>query len=263
MLDFGIPSPARMYDYYLGGKDHFPADREAAEKVIEACPRARALALENRRFLERAVDFLAHQGIRQFVDLGTGLPTWPNVHEVAQCVQPQARVAYVDNDPMVAVHYRALCDGEDGVAVIDGDIRRPQAILADPELAHLIDLSEPVAFLCVAVLHFITEDENPHEIIAALRTRMAPGSYLVLSHVATDGADSRVVGRITDVYAKATAPAVPRPESAIRDFFTGLDLAEPGLTDVGRWRCAVPGETGNLRVLGGAARKPLHGGAAA
>jgi O-methyltransferase involved in polyketide biosynthesis len=260
-LDFGVPNPARMYDYYLGGKDNFPADREAAERVIAAYPQTRALALENRRFLERAVEFLAGQGIRQFVDLGTGLPTSPNVHEVAQRIQPDARVAYVDNDPVVTVHSRALCGGDDGVTVIDGDIRRPQAILANPELTDLIDLSEPVAFLCVAVLHFITEDENPREIVAALRWRMAPGSYLVISHVATDGADRRVVGEVTDAYKGATAPAVPRAESAIRDLFTGLDLAEPGLADVARWRCAMPGDTGNIRILGGAGRKPHHGAA--
>jgi hypothetical protein len=251
-----------MYDYYLGGKDHFPADRKAAEKVIASYPRTRALALENRRFLERAVEFLASQGIRQFVDLGTGLPTWPNVHEVAQSIQSDARVAYVDNDPVVAVHGRVLCDGEDKITMIDGDIRQPQAILADPELTNLIDLSEPVAFLCVAVLHFITEDENPREIAAELRRQMAPGSYLVISHAATDGADKRVVRQITDVYAGATAPAVPRAESAIRDLFTGLDLAEPGLTDVAQWRCALPSDTGNIRILGGAGMKPLHGAAA-
>jgi O-methyltransferase involved in polyketide biosynthesis len=257
MLDFGIPSPARMYDYFLGGKDNFPADREAAEKVIAAYPPTRALALENRRFLERVVEYLASQGIRQFVDLGAGLPTVPNVHEVAQGIQPDARVAYVDNDPVVVVHSRALCYAENGVAVINGDIRRPQAILADPELTDLIDLSEPVAFLCVAVLHFVAEDENPGEIVAALRAQMAPGSYLVISHVATDGVDRRVAGQVTDVYARSTAPAVPRAESAIRDLFTGLDLVEPGLTDVARWRRLVSGDTGNVRILGGAGRKPV------
>jgi O-methyltransferase involved in polyketide biosynthesis len=251
-----------MYDYYLGGKDHFPADRKAAEKVIAAYPRTRALALENRRFLERAVEFLASQGIRQFVDLGTGLPTWPNVHEVARSIQPDARVAYVDNDPVVAVHGRVLCDGEDRITMIDGDIRRPQAILANPELTDLIDLSEPVAFLCVAVLHFITEEENPLEIVAALRSQMTPGSYLVISHATTDGADRRVVGQIMDVYAGATAPAVPRTEGAIRDLFTGLDLAEPGLTDVAQWRCALPSDTGNICILGGAGRKPPSNAAA-
>jgi hypothetical protein len=244
-----------MYDYYLGGKDNFPADREAAQKVIAAYPQTRALALENRRFLERVVEFLASQGIRQFVDLGSGLPTSPNVHEVAQGIAPDARVAYVDNDPVVAVHGRALCDSEVGVTVIEGDIRQPQAILASPELTDLIDLSEPVAFLCVAVLHFVTEDDNPCEIVAALRGRMAPGSYLVISHVATTGMNMRVAGQVTNVYAGSTAPAVPRAEGAIRKLFTGLDLVEPGLADVASWRSASPADTGNIRILGGVARK--------
>ncbi len=254
--DFQVPNPARMYDYYLGGKDNFPADREAAGKVIAAYPQTRALAVENRRFLERAVEFLAGQGIRQFVDLGTGLPTSPNVHEVAQKIQPGARVVYVDNDPVVTVHSRALCGGYDGVAVVDGDLRRPQEILADPQLTGLIDLAEPVAFLCVAVLHFITEEEKPREIVAALRWRMAPGSYLVISHVAADGADKRVVSEITDAYQGATAPAVPRTHSAIRDLFTGLDFVEPGLTDVALWQCDTPVGARDIRILGGVGRKP-------
>ena len=254
--DFGIPNPARMYDYYLGGKDNFAADREAAEKVIAAYPQTRALALENRYFLERAVRFLAGQGVRQFVDLGAGLPTSPNVHEVAWAIRPDARVVYVDNDPVVTAHLRAECGGYDGLAVVDGDVRWPQEILTDKRLTDLICFSEPVAFLCVAVLHFITEDENPREIVAALRWRMAPGSFLVISHVAIDGADTRVIGEVTDAYQRATAPAVPRAESAIRDLFTGLDLAEPGLTDVARWRHATPSDTGNVRIVGGVGRKP-------
>lgn len=254
--DFEVPNPARMYDYYLGGKDNFAADREAAEKVIAAYPATRALAVENRRFLERAVEFLAVQGIRQFVDLGSGLPASPNVHEVARKVRPDARVVYVDNDPVVTVHFRAECDGYSELAVVDGDIRSPQEILTDRRLTSLVDLTEPVAFLCVAVLHFITEAENPREIVAALRWRMAPGSYLVMSHAAADGADHRVVGEITGVYQGATAPAVPRTEDAIRAFFTGLDLAEPGLTDVSRWRREPSGDTGDIRILGGVGRKP-------
>jgi hypothetical protein len=258
MPDFGIPSPARMYDYYLGGKDHFPADREAAERVIAAYPQARTLALANRRFLERAVKFLAGTGIRQFIDLGTGLPTSPNVHEVAQGIQQDARVAYVDNDPVVTVHGRALCGQDDGVTVIDGDIRQPEAVLTNSQLTDRIDLSQPVALLCVAVLHFITEDEQPRKIVAELQRQMAPGSYLVISHMATDGADKTIIDEITDAYLGATSPVVPRAGSAIRDLFTELDLAEPGLTDVARWRCTTPAKTGQIRVLGGVGRKRLR-----
>jgi hypothetical protein len=244
-----------MYDYYLGGKDHFPADRKAAERVIAAYPQARALALANRRFLERAVEFLSGQGIRQFIDLGTGLPTSPNVHEVAQRIQHDARVVYVDNDPIVTVHGQAMCGKDDGVTVIDGDIRQPEAVFSNPELTGTIDLSRPVALLCVAVLHFITEEEDPRKIVAALLRQMVPGSYLVISHVVTDGADKRTIDEITDAYMEATSPMVPRYKSAIRDLFTGLDLAEPGLTDVARWRSTRPAATGQIRVLGGVGRK--------
>ena len=256
MPDFGVPSPARMYDYYLGGKDHFPADRVAAERVIAAYPQARTLARANRQFLERAVEFLAGQGIRQFIDLGTGLPTSPNVHEVAQRIQQDAQVVYVDNDPIVTVHSQALCGNDDGVTVIDGDIRQPEAVFTNPELTDRIDLSQPVGLLCVAVLHFITDEEDPRKIVAALQRQMVPGSYLVISHVVTDGADKRTMDEITDAYMEATSPMVPRYKSAIRDLFTGLDFAEPGLTDVARWRCTRPAETGQIRVLGGVGRKP-------
>jgi S-adenosyl methyltransferase len=159
--DFSVPNPSRMYDYLLGGKDNFPADREAANRVIAAYPEARALARANRRFLTRAVWFLAEHGISQYIDLGTGLPTSPNVHQVARQVRPDARVVYVDNDPVVTCHGQALCATNDGVAVIDGDIRDPRSILADPELTAVIDFAEPVAILCVAVLHFIRDEENP------------------------------------------------------------------------------------------------------
>jgi hypothetical protein len=254
--DFSIPNPARIYDYLLGGKDNFPADREAAERVIAAYPETRVLARANRRFLTRAVWFLADQGIRQYIDLGTGLPTPPNVHQVARQVRPDARVVYVDNDPVVTCHSRDLCTNDDGVTAIDGDIRDPQAILADPELRALIDLSKPVAILCVSVLHFIRDDESPREIVAALRWRMAPGSYLVISHAATDGADKRVLAEIRDVYEEATAPAVPRTAADIAGFFAGLNLIEPGLVHVSRWRPAERARATKIRILGGVGRKP-------
>lgn len=255
--DFQVPSPARMYDYFLGGKDNFPADREAAEKVIAAYPETRTLARANRRFLTRAVWFLAEHGIRQYIDLGTGLPTSPNVHEVARQVRPDARVVYVDNDRMVTTLSRALCAAHEGVTVVDGDIRFPQELLADRRLTELIDFSEPVAILCVSVLHFIRENENPREIMASLRWRMAPGSYLVLSHVATDGTDRHVLSEIGAVYEAATAPALPRSAADIRKFFTGLELIEPGLVDVSQWRSDRRARATKIRILAGVGRKPL------
>lgn len=150
--DFRTPSPARMYDYFLGGKDHFQADREAAERVISAYPETRKIAQRNRRFLTRVVWYLAEHGIRQYIDLGSGLPTSPNVHEVARQIIPDARVVYVDNDPVVAGHIRAKCGGDDGVAVVERDIRSPVEVLHDKRLSSVIDLAFPTAFLCVAVL---------------------------------------------------------------------------------------------------------------
>jgi hypothetical protein len=255
VLDLSVPAPARMYDYYLGGKDNYAADREAAEKVIAAYPETRALARANRRFLTRALWFLAEHGIRQYLDLGTGLPTSPNVHDIARQVRPNARVVYVDNDPVVTVHSQAMC-ARDGVIAINGDICRPQEILANPELTTLIDFSGPVAILCVSVLHFIRDENNPREIMAALRRRMAPDSYLVISHATTDGADRRVLADIASVYDGATAPAVPRSTAAIRDLFAGLELVEPGLVDVSQWRPDARARPTKIRILAGIGRKP-------
>ena len=176
--DFSVPSPARMYDYFLGGKDNFAADRDAADRVIAAYPETRRLARANRRFVTRVAWYLAEHGIRQYVDLGSGLPTSPNVHEIVRKIRRDARVVYVDDDPMVAAHGRAECAGE-GIAFIERDIRYPQEILTDRRLTNLIDFTAPVAFLCAAVLHFIPDEDNPKDIVAALRWRMAPGSYLV------------------------------------------------------------------------------------
>lgn len=254
--DFGVASPARMYDYFLGGKDHFAADREAAEKVIAAFPETRVLARANRHFLTRAIWYLAEHGVRQYIDLGSGLPTSPNVHEVARQVRPDARVVYVDSDPVVASHMRALCVEDKSAAFVERDIRFPQEILANPKLTNLIDLSEPVAVLCVAVLHFVPDEDNPKEIMAAFRWRMAPGSYLLVSHATSDGADQRVLSEIRNAYKHATAPAVPRTAAAISEFLTGLDLVEPGLVDVSQWRPDKKSKPTKIRFLAAMGRKP-------
>jgi SAM-dependent methyltransferase len=178
-----------MYDYFLGGKDNFQVDRDAADQLDEAAGRGTTftVAWENRRFLQRAVACLAEAGIDQFVDIGAGLPTQGNVHEIAQRVNPAARVAYVDNDPIVLSHGRALLADDKTTKVFTADMREPQAILTAPGLAGLIDFSRPVAVLFVAVLHFVRDEEDPYGIVGTFRDAMAPGSYLVLSHVTTDG----------------------------------------------------------------------------
>jgi hypothetical protein len=253
-FDPSVPSPARMYDYYLGGKDNFPADREAAEQALSVVPFGREVARANRQFLVRAVMFMAREGIGQFIDLGTGLPTRPNVHEVARSIHPQARVLYVDNDPMVCSHARALLATNDGVAAIQGDIRAPRAILDDPVTRAMIDFTRPVGVLFVAVLHFLTDIDQPWEQVAAFRWRMASGSMLAVSHITSDGTRPDVQATIQDVYAKASAPAVFRTRHEIETSFGGLDLIEPGLVEVGAWRSLRRCPPAPLGFLGGVAR---------
>jgi len=239
-IDFTVPSPARMYDYYLGGKDHFPADREAAEKALALVPSGRGLARANRDFLVRAVTHLARQGIDQFIDLGTGLPTSPNVHEAARSVNPDAKVVYVDNDPLVMAHARAMLADSGGVIAVAGDARHPFDFIGHGAVRGLIDFSRPVAVLFVAVLHFITDDEKPYGAVAWVRDRIAPGSYLAVSHITSDGTDPAAMAAIQDAYKEATAPAVFRDTPGIARFFDGLELAAPGLAEVSRWRNPDP-----------------------
>ncbi|MEU7913384.1 SAM-dependent methyltransferase [Microbispora bryophytorum] len=236
-IDAGIPNPARMYNYFLGGKDNFAADREAAERVMQVAPEAPALARRNRAFLRRAVRHLvAEAGIRQFVDIGTGLPTEGSVHEVAHEMDPGVRVAYVDNDPVVLAHSRALLSGTAAATVtVQGDLRRPEEILADPELRSLIDLAEPVAILLVAVVHFLSDDDKPAELVARLRESVAPGSHLVLTHVT----DEERAGAARDgaaVYRRASSGITLRSREQIHELFDGFQLIEPGLVPLDDWR---------------------------
>jgi hypothetical protein len=255
-FDVDTPTPARVYDYYLGGKDNFLADREAGERVMAGFPQAPRLALANRGFLLRAVRYCAQAGIDQFIDLGTGIPTSPNVAEVARAINPGVRVIGVDNDPVVLSHQRAeACCSSDGYTIVAGDVRRPWAILADPWLNEVIDLSRPVAVLCVAVLHFIPEVDDPAGIIDAFTDAMAAGSFLALSAVTSTDADPAVITQIQDAYNNASAPVVFRTAEHIRSWFDHMDLVHPGLVDVTHWpaRIGIPTE---VRILGGLARKP-------
>jgi S-adenosyl methyltransferase len=255
-IDPSVATAARMYDYYLGGHENFAADRIAALKVIEAAPEAPILAKENRKFLGRAIRYLAGQaGIEQFLDLGTGLPTRGNVHEVAQQVNPRARVIYVDNDPMVLAHSRALKTSA-GTAVIQADMRNPDAILNHTDTQRLIDFSQPLAILFVAVLHFITDADHPQAIVARFLDAAAPGSHLVLSHVTTDPSPE-TAAKVKSVYASTTNQAAPRPRADILGFLDGLDLVEPGLVPVSQWRPDQPVHDDPAKgwILGGLARK--------
>ncbi|MEU6719901.1 SAM-dependent methyltransferase [Nonomuraea sp. NPDC046802] len=234
-FDPHTPSVARLYDYYLGGKDHFPADREAAERILKVAPEVRAAARANRAFLGRAVRYLGEVGIRQFLDIGTGLPTQGNVHEIARKAAPGSRVVYVDRDPVVLVHARALLDGQGDAAVVAGDLRDPAGIVKDPHVLEMIDFSRPVGVLLVAIMHFISESERPMEIIATLRDAMAPGSYLVLSHGTSD-ARAAAVDKGTEVYKNASAQLTLRGRDRILALFEGFDLVDPGLVWLPEWQ---------------------------
>ncbi|WP_245681856.1 SAM-dependent methyltransferase [Actinomadura kijaniata] len=241
-VDPQTPNVPRMYDYLLGGKDNYAVDREAVAEVVRHAPDTPFMARENRAFLRRAVRFLAQSGIRQFIDLGSGLPTQGNVHEIAHQVAPDARVVYVDVEPIVLTHGRALLANKPEVTVIQGDIRRIDEILGDPELGRLIDFDQPVAVLMLAVLHFIDDEYDPPGIVARIRAAMAPGSYLAVSHVTGDfDTDSRVQDAAA-AYEKATNQITLRSRAQVLRLFDDLELVEPGLTTLSMWR-PDPGAT--------------------
>jgi hypothetical protein len=234
-VDASRPNPARMYDYYLGGKDNFPADRRAAGEVLAIVPEVPALVAEGRAFLRRAVRFLAGEvGVTQFIDLGAGLPTQGNTHEVAQAVTPGARVVYVDNDPVVVTHGQALL-ATDTTVMVHGDLRDPDAILGDPLVRETIDFEAPVAVLLLSILHFIRDEEDPAGIVARFRDSVAAGSYLALAHASAD-VWPELAEKVAAVYARSSAPLVTRSRIEIETLFNGFELVEPGLVRAAHWR---------------------------
>jgi S-adenosyl methyltransferase len=234
-FDSSRPNVARIYDYLLGGKDHFAADRQAAQRLIAALPNAAVVARANRTFLGAAVRHVAHQGVAQYLDIGAGLPTSPSVHECARAIIPGARVAYVDNDPVAVTHAQALLATGDGVIATAGDAHEPEAILADPALTRVIDLNEPVCLLLVSMLHFFTADEADR-IVAAFRQRMVPGSYLIISQ---GNANTAPREGVQNAYGRDIT-LTGRPDSEIAAYFDGFDLVPPGLVPVAEWSAAQP-----------------------
>jgi S-adenosyl methyltransferase len=244
-LNTGAPSPARVYDYLLGGKDNFPADREVAEQLLAIAPVARDVVEDNRAFLRRAVRFLASEaGIRQFIDLGSGLPTQGNVHEIAQAEAPDARVVYVDNDAMVVAHSRALLAGDNTVAV-QADLREPDTILAHPDVRQLIDFDRPIALLLMAILHFFPDEEDPLGIVAQYRDALPAGSHVVISHGTRDiparpdmspEEMAEMGAKVERLYQLTTASLATRTRAEVERFFDGFDLLDPGVVEIQRWR---------------------------
>lgn len=252
-------SMARVYDLLLGGKGHYPADRAVASTILDDFPEISGIARDNRAFQGRAVRYAASQGIRQFIDLGVGLPAMPNTHQSARPLQPTARVAYVDCDELVLARARAMLAADRDIAVVAGNIRDPGTILGDPALTSLIDLAEPVCVLLTAVLHFLPAADADNT-VAAFRDEMPPGSYLVISAGTSTGTDPELIARLQAGY-EATAQVTARDEADIAAWFDGLILVTPGLTDVRDWRADTPlrvarPQGSRARFVAGVASKP-------
>jgi hypothetical protein len=238
-LNTSVAHPARRYDYWLGGKDNFAADRESGDAVAAAFPTVRTAAVENRRFLGRAVRYLAKEaGLRQYLDIGTGIPTAGNTHEVAQAIGPESRVVYVDNDPVVLVHARALLTSspEGATAYLDADLREPDNILSHPDLRRTIDLSRPVGLMLVAILHFIKDADDPYGKVARLVSAMPSGSYLTISHATSDHMPPETSAAVGDADARTKVPFQFRSREQFARFLDGLELVPPGIVSVAEWR---------------------------
>lgn len=239
-IDIERPSVARMYDYYLGGSHNFAVDRSTAQVLIDAVPDAPLMAQANRAFLRRAVQYLVKAGIRQFLDIGSGIPTVGNVHEIAQQVAPEARVVYVDIDPVAVAHSRQILRGNDRATVIHEDLRRVDRILTHPDVRGLLDFDQPIAVLVVAVLHFIPDADDPAGLLRTIRRTLVPGSYLVLSQASDDGRSNAERRDAETVYQRTDNHLAPRGRTEIGKFFDGFDLVKPGLVWVPQWRSDCP-----------------------
>lgn len=260
-IDTSKPHSARMYDYYLGGKDWFPVDREAAEQVKKVFPMARTGARANRDFMHRATRHLASaHGVRQFLDIGTGIPTAPNLHQVAQAVIPECRVVYADHDPVVLEYADALMRSstpEGRTAYVQADVRRDR-VLETREVRETLDLDEPVALSLLALMHFVPDEDGPRELVRSMLDRLAPGSFLVLSHATADFDGEALLKQVKEIYGKGGTPLRVRDEEEIRSFFDGLEMIEPGLTPTHRWRPDRPTTMSDAEAFfyAGVARKP-------
>jgi hypothetical protein len=258
-LDPRRPNPARMYDYFLGGYHNFEADRQAAEAAEAAYPGVRAAARANRDFLRRAVRYLVSQGIDQFLDLGSGVPTAGNVHEIAQAVNPNARVVYVDAEPVVVHASEALLTGNAGAEILHADIRHADAVLASRPVEALIDLTRPIGLMMVSVLQYIPDtDNNPERLLGRYLSALPSGSFLALSHPSLDGSDIDGSHPVYKVYNATTSPVTSRDQERIASWFDSLELVEPGVVTVTQWHADPSDGSGRQRLpnYGGVARIP-------
>ncbi|WP_052850337.1 SAM-dependent methyltransferase [Streptomyces avicenniae] len=252
-IDLTVPSVSRMYDYYLGGSHNFEADRVAARKAIAAFPGLPKIMQANRAFMRRAVRYAVAEGVTQFLDIGSGIPTFGNVHEVAHAADPGARVLYVDNDPVAVAHSRAVLAGDARVGVAAADFRDPDAVLAHAEADGLLDPRRPVALLLVALLHFLPDEDRPWEHVARYRDALAPGSLLVLTHATTEAglATHEQGAELSEVYRRGGSTLVMRGLTATARFFDGFTLVEPGLVPLPEWRPDGPADEEDAVVSAG------------
>ncbi|GGZ06184.1 SAM-dependent methyltransferase [Streptomyces nitrosporeus] len=237
-IDISVPSVSRMYDFYLGGSHNFEVDRETARKAMEFVPGLPKIMQANRAFMRRAVNYAIGSGVTQFLDIGSGIPTFGNVHEVAQAAHPGARVAYVDHDPVAVAHSEAVLEGNERAVIAAADLREPGDILEHPGVRGLLDLDEPVALLLVAVLHFVEDADDPCAAVAELREALAPGSLLVLTHASYEGVPlpAEETGGAVGVYRDTRNPVILRSRAEISRFFEGYEMVEPGLVSMPDWR---------------------------
>jgi O-methyltransferase involved in polyketide biosynthesis len=250
---------ARVYDFFLGGSHNFAVDREFGQRVMETAPLTPGIMRANRAFLRRAVQFCVAAGVRQFIDIGSGIPTVGNVHEIAQRADPGARVVYVDIDSVAVAHSQVILEGNPFATVVQGDARQPEQVLAHPETRRLIDPEQPVAVLLVALLHFLSDDAEVDAILRTVKEMLVPGSYLVISHGSLDGQPPEA-REVVQMYSRSAVPLVHRTRAQIEAFFDGLELVEPGVVHVPVWRPDTRDETTEhperYISYGGVGRKP-------
>jgi hypothetical protein len=261
-IDLERPSVARVYDYYLGGSHNFAADRAFAEQVLQHMPELTVVMQRNRAFLRRAVRYLCQAGIRQFIDLGSGIPTVGNVHEIAQAHDPSIRVVYVDNDPVAVAHSRVMLADTANTVVVNADLRKPADVLADPALRKLITFTEPIAVLLVAVLHFVPDEEEPANIVAGYLAPAIPGSYLAISAAGRDHEFNEREDLAFQMYRRSPSPLRVRTQEEIGAFLDGLTLIEPGIVQPDQWRpepgdedLVSPVNEGRARMFSAVGRK--------
>jgi hypothetical protein len=245
-IDLERPSVARVYDYWLGGAHNFAADRAVAQRILEDVPFLRGVIVNHRSFLRRAVKYLVSAGVRQFLDLGSGIPTVGNVHEIAQGADPTAKIVYVDIDPVAVAHSRSMLADNDRVNVLQTDVRDVDTVLKSPEVSELLDFDEPVAVLMVALLHFVPDSEHPNEMVAAYRDALHPGSYLAMSHAGYEPGDWD--GNWNDAqnqYDSNVAQMTYRTKAEVSAFFDGFELVEPGVARLPLWHPDSPDDIGD------------------